>query len=517
MKKISLLIAILLVSLTSCSDFLEDNVTPNRPLEVDIPPRLILPGAQAQTFRTQAITLNRLGSVMTNAWGGNIYQFTNPLALEYSYNFENTTYTGVWDGLYRNVNNFQRIIETTTPNQGNYIAISKILKAHYMQYVVDFYGDAPYFEAFKGQLNLTPSYTDDTVIYSELLKELDEARALIDTPSATAEAVTTDVMLGGDLTKWESLANTIELRIILRQSKLPGYLTSAPTVARLARLDSDNDFVTADVLINPGYSAANDTQQNPFFNANVTDAAGSTSLTNWALFTSSKFFAGVLNGTAGGPTAGVVDGRRARFFRLVGGVVVGTDQGQSASPGQTNLTNPTSRFGPGLTGFVAAGALTAVQAGSSKSGAFMLLSESKFLQSEAAITNLLPSLSGQGQTLFNQGVQASFTYLGGTIGTYLTAIDTKPGFGWTATADKVQAILTQKWIALSGIHGAENYINFTRTGFPIIPISINGANLQPSRPKRLIYPISEYSANSSNVPNLTSNQIVTQGPFWYVP
>jgi hypothetical protein len=36
--------------------------------------------------------MNRLGSVMTNAWGGNIYQFTNPLQVEYSYNFDNNTY-----------------------------------------------------------------------------------------------------------------------------------------------------------------------------------------------------------------------------------------------------------------------------------------------------------------------------------------------------------------------------------------------------------------------------------------
>jgi hypothetical protein len=38
------------------------------------------------------------------------------------------------------------------------------MKAHYMQYIVDLYGDSPYFEAFKGQQNLTPVYTDDAVI-----------------------------------------------------------------------------------------------------------------------------------------------------------------------------------------------------------------------------------------------------------------------------------------------------------------------------------------------------------------
>ncbi len=517
MKKYSIIVALVTLSLTSCNDYLADNITTNRPLNEVIPPRLTLPGAEAQAFRTQAINMNRLGSVMTNAWGGNIYQFTNPLQLEYSYNFDNTTYAAIWDGLYRSVNNFQKIIETPSEHQGNYIAIAKIMKAHYMQYIVDLYGDAPYFEAFKGQSNLTPAYTDDAVIYKELVKELEEARALIKTPAAGTEAVSTDVIFAGNMAKWEQLANTIELRILLRQSKLADAATVTYLATKFADLQASNNFVSSDVLINPGYSSGNDAKQNPFFNSFVRDAAGSTANSTYTLFTASRHFASVLNGSAGGPTDGVIDPRRFRFFASVGGNVVGTDQGQTSLPGQTNATNPTSRFAAGLTGYAGANAAAALIAGSSKSGALMLLSESLFLQAEAVQRGYI---TGIAKTLFDQGVTASFTYLGVTAGTpaaYLLAIDTKPGFGWTASTNKIQAILTQKWIALSGIHGVENYINYTRTGFPVIPGTINGTNLQPSRPKRLIYPISEYNANSANVPNLTSSQIITQGPFWYVP
>jgi hypothetical protein len=66
----------------------------------------------------------------------------------------------------------------------------------------------------------------------------------------------------GDMNKWLKLANTIELRILLRQSKLTDatvtYLNS-----KYAQLQSLNNFVDADVLINPGYSS-NDAKQNPF-------------------------------------------------------------------------------------------------------------------------------------------------------------------------------------------------------------------------------------------------------------
>jgi hypothetical protein len=68
------------------------------------------------------------------------------------------------------------------------------MKAHYMQYIVDLYGDAPYFEAFKDNKYNTTGFIDDAVIYKELVKEL-EARALIAGATSTTEGVTTDIVL----------------------------------------------------------------------------------------------------------------------------------------------------------------------------------------------------------------------------------------------------------------------------------------------------------------------------------
>lgn len=518
-KKILLLLGIVSFSMVSCNDYLDENINPNK-VDIDlVTPKAYLPGAQTTIFRTQATTMNGLGNIMTNAWGSNIYQFTGGNSTEYSFNFNTTTYAGIWNNYYVGINNFQKIIETTYPNQGNYIAIAKILKAHYMQYIVDFYGDAPYFEAWKGQANLTPAYTDDAVIYKELVKELEEARALIDSPSPDAELVTTDVMFDGDMDKWKQFANTIELRILLRQSELTDAATVTYVNSKYADLAAMDNFVTADVLVNPVYSSANDTKQNPFYNVYIRNSAGGTT-TTYNATTASKFFADILNGATGGPTAGVIDGRRNRFFILSGGIVKGVEQGLTASAGQNNTTNPTSRIGLGISGHVAASGpppLTAVQVGSAKAGVVMLLAESLFLQAEAVQRGKLP---GDAQDLFNQGIQASFTYLGATpataAATYTTAIDSKPGFGWSATADKIEAIMTQKWIALNEIHGGENYINYTRTGYPVIPNPIS-ALVYPSRPKRLLYPASEYSTNPDNTPNLGSADVITQGPFWYVP
>jgi hypothetical protein len=61
--------------------------------------------------------------------------------------------------------------------------------------------------SFKGQQNLTPVYTDDAV-YKELIKELEEARALIQNPSATAQGVATDVVFSGDMNKLNLLTQS---------------------------------------------------------------------------------------------------------------------------------------------------------------------------------------------------------------------------------------------------------------------------------------------------------------------
>jgi len=534
MKKIFYSFTILALTLASCSDYVDVNTTTNNPLSEEVPPRLILSGTQLLAFNTQAggTRMNQLGSVLTNSWSGNVNRVTGGYSREFTQNIDNTFYNGIWDGIYLNVNNFQKIIDTERPNQENYIAIAKILKAYYMQYIVDLYGNAPYSQAFRGRENLTPVYDDDRAIYRALVEELEEARDLI-ANSAGAEEAVSDIMLGGDMDKWTSFANTIELRIILRQSNLTDSETVSYRNEKLAELATLNDFITQDVTINPGFSEANDDQQNTFFNDFVADAAG-TAPQNRNFVVASGHIASFLNGAQTVPynTVGLIDPRRFRMFtnpapggvpsNNVGGVIQGdvTIVAGGNAPTDTNL----SRLGIGITGLVngsANGGNTSLQNGSRRNGFVMLASESYFLQSEAAVR--YPAIFAQNaKALFEQGITASFafyspSYVGVTLpaldaAAYISASDSYAGIGWTATSDKIQAIMTQKWLALTGIHGIEPYIDYVRTGYPItpLPLTANG----PTKPKRLFYPLSEYVANSSNVPQLTLPQIFIEGAFW---
>lgn len=96
--------------------------------------------------------------------------------------------------------------------------------------------------------------------------------------------------------------------------------------------------------------------------------------------------------------------------------------------------------------------------------------------------------------------------------------DSKPNFGYSATfttAQKLHAIMYQKWIALMGVNAIESYIDYTRTGYPLTPLSTVAT--QSRKPYRLIYPVSEYVANTANVPNVNANDafvINAFTPFW---
>ena len=72
---------------------------------------------------------------------------------------------------------------------------------------------------------------------------------------------------------------------------------------------------------------------------------------------------------------------------------------------------------------------------------------------------------------------------------------------------KVQCIINQKYLALANWNGFELYIDHLRTGYPNLPLP-DGVT-RPNRPNRMIYPSSEYSTNSSNVPNVTLDEIFT--------
>jgi len=504
------LTAVLATLFAGCNDYLDVNDNPNSPEYGRIPPNLSLSAAQTQSFRIitgdsrnveGGINTNgliQLGNIMTNTWAGNVNSFTNPYSDEFRGNITSSFYSGVWDWGYVSIANFQKIIEYNSEDFDNHKAIAMVLKSFYMQYIVDLYGDVPYTEAFQGGNDSTPAYDDDKQIYRDLADQLDQAVALIESADGSDAAVGgEDEMFSGDMQQWMRFANTIKLRLLIRQSDL----TDAETVAYInGQLDTlvGAEYLNTAVTINPGYNNTNSARQNPFYNTygyGITGVAAG----NRNLVTASEHAADALNPVA--------DPRRGRIWVLQGGVVVGIEQGDDAE-GAPN--NPSS-IGPAFIPVPVGGTNTSV--GSAMDGYVMTLAEVKFLLSEAALKYPSKFPGMDAKALWEQGVQASFDQLeAGSATTYLETVSTLDGFGWDASANKVEAIMTQKWIALMNGNEAESWIDYNRTGFPETPLPLTNNGV--GRPKRLMYPVSEYVGNSANVPQQTAADVFSTGPFW---
>ena len=168
----------------------------------------------------------------------------------------------------------------------------------------------------------------------------------------------------------------------------------------------------------------------------------------------------------------------------------------------------------------------------------ILLAESDFLQAEADVRGIL---NQDAATDFDNGIEASFRYL------YKSPSNTvAPGMNPVAdaqaymaansnsylvnfslastTAEKIEAIITQKYIALNFINGEEAWSEYRRTGYPKTATnalnnpygsfaSVQSQATRPDHlPTRLPYPGSEASSNASNVP--TNINVFTSTIFW---
>jgi hypothetical protein len=504
MKKLKLIIPFIALLLFSCSDYLEVNETANNP--TNVPPNLILAAAHSNSYRTVATTMNELGNVWMNNWGANVNSFTGGYNDEFSLEISNTFYSGIWNSVYLNTANYTNIINSTQPNFENHKAIAKIMKSYYFQYIVDLYGDAPYSEAHQGTANLTPVYDDAQTIYRDLYAKLDEAVNDIQNAPATASTVgSEDVIMNGDMNRWIKFANTLKLRILLRQSNLAAVDGATQTYLneKFAELVADNaQFIGAGeaVTINPGYGNGNDNQQNPFYNRWGKTTDGLSDRQSFNFTRASNHAATFLRGLQPGYSA--VDARVGRLYAPIGAAVVGVKQGDASGTGGTAPTNISS-LGAGLV------------VSASQNGSIMTSSEALLLRAEAIARGYL---AGDADALFNAAIADSYTRLGATgSGTYIGQIATVPGFGYAASAtldDKIKAIMIQKWIALNGIHGIESWIEYTRTGYPRTPLAISAQ--RPSKPNRLMYPNTELIGNSANVPAQTLADVFSTTIFWDV-
>ncbi|WP_321331038.1 SusD/RagB family nutrient-binding outer membrane lipoprotein [uncultured Bacteroides sp.] len=200
--------------MTGCSDFEELNVNPNNPSTV--PANLLLPGIISTAVSAMTGSGNDAAGQFVqhiNYLGGNNESFGR-------YNITGASFREQWNGPMRSVKDINQLLSLAEQNnQPHYKAIGLICKVYVLSLMTDTYGDIPYVEAGRANENGLefPHFQSQEEVYGLMLEDLEAANVLIKNIGAGA-VVSNDILYNGDLGKWRKFANSLKVRILMRES-----------------------------------------------------------------------------------------------------------------------------------------------------------------------------------------------------------------------------------------------------------------------------------------------------------
>jgi hypothetical protein len=504
--KNTLIAAFLVIAATGCKkSWLDVNTNPNQPPSATS--NFVFANAE-NTTAANFVSQHETGAYFSAQWTQSNSYIMNQTIFAYLYTNTDFNY---WDPNFDNLYDYQYVITNAEKDDQKYLkGPARVMKSFLYQQLVDMYGNLPYSKALTGSTNLAPAFDEQKAVYEDLVKQLDTAiTELKANPFASAFA-SSDIIFKGNTTNWIRFANTLKLRILIRQSRVAGrdaYITGE--IAKIVAEGSGLLGAGQDVGINPGFLATAG-KTNPYYDRWGYDANGATrSLGRFPRPTKNLFDMlkaaddtfrlkrmAYARGGENGNNPGVSTAAE------VSSNYVGTPYGVSSG-----FTAPsTSAIGPALI----------VKGQFARNLIIMTAAEAQFLLAEAKERYPSVGFAGTSQSYYEQGVRESFRLVGAT-NTQATALLTsgKVDADWAASTDKIKAIITQKWIATTNYTGMEAWAEYRRTGYPAIPQSLQVPDPN-TRPRRLLYPGTETGSNKVNVDAQGAIDKLTSRLFWDV-
>ncbi len=482
-RKIGLLSALVAATaLSACEkEFLDINKNPNLPLSST--PDLVLPSG----IGSAAYVMSYQYQILGNFWAQNWTQ--SLVASQYKdldrYQVGQDDYDRPWQTLYAgSLNDFKYVSDRATGDSVNYGAIAGLMQAYTYQVLVDGYDKVPFSEALQGNANINPRYDDGQLIYDQLITLINASVAKISSSPTQVDVGASDVIFNGDMDKWRRFANTLKLKIYLRQ------VYARESVARdsIQALYQDGaEFLGAgEDAAMPFVNSTNN--QYPFY---AIEFGGSNIKSN--IIASNTALGYLIDSTA--------DPRVNALYRFPL-TPSGTTTHRGADQGRAGINNT----GEALNLFSRPGELVA---GPTTSFPFISGPESLFLQAEAALRGY--AMGANAKAIYNDAITASFDMYGVTgAGAFLAtpAIDLDQV---TSAEEKLDRLITQKWVALNGRQGFEAWTELRRTGYPsLINPSLSSVLPAGRIPERVPYPLSEAQRNS-NAPAFVRLDV----PVWW--
>lgn len=242
-KKVALVLSVILAS--SCTLELQED--PNAVQINQALPSLLLNSIQRQ-----------LPGVFNaaNSSGGQMTRLVNGAGSVYLNSSTPQTFDGIWSTSYAGVlADANELIKVADANGfARHAGMARVMQAYTLVLLVDFFGDIPFSDAFKGAGNFNPAIDDDAAVYDLALTILDKAKVDLTTNTTTATPAgylnpvaptIQDLYYGGNFTRWVRLANSIRLKIFLNLRLIDQTKAQTGINAILADTSPTGGLITA--------------------------------------------------------------------------------------------------------------------------------------------------------------------------------------------------------------------------------------------------------------------------------
>lgn len=429
--------------------------------------------------------------------------------------------------------NLAEVLKQTGPggyDEGNKVNLrqaSRILRAFLFHRLTDYYGNVPYFEALTAT-NLDgvffPKYDSQQEIYTDLLKELDEASAALSASNPDDGFAAADLYYDGDIAKWKKFGYSLMLRLAMRVSNVDESLASSyvTTAVQGGVFTSNDDNVFVPMSLTPSEW----TNQNGISRAFYPGDGGQPTFL-------SKTLVDFLKGAD--PNTTVDDD--PRLMVISGGIAEWT-------PTEWNVINDDPLAQKGLpngydqTGLDLLEGAPVVQEETYSRINFLLLQddepymlmnygEVEFLLAEAAERGIGSGISGTAESHYNAGVRASMqmytpyaqgdpdaeealTVSDAEVDAYLAT------YPYGGPKPALEMIGEQMWVN-KFFNWWDAWSDYRRTGYPsLTPTNYPGNETGGVIPTRLRYPNSEVANNPNFSDGSTSPDLYTTTVWWDV-
>lgn len=426
----------------------------------------------------------------------------------------------------------QTIFSNTDSTSAEY-AMANIWWVYTFHRVTDYWGPIPYFQAGKVSTPSVP-YDPQDKIYDDFFKRLAAAVAILNQHHGENHFGSYDLIYGGDVDHWIKFANSLRLRLAIRISKVDPARAKTEGEAAYAGGVMTVSAPITDPTANPG---GDDALVNRSTKGN--DGNGLSIMSDWNEFRMSASMESVLKGYN--------DPRMQQYFlpavntNQYDGLRNGLSVNQLTQP--ANNYNNNSHVGKRWSSTNVTdinGNVTGSATSLSTRQNIMCSAEVYFLRAEGAMLGW--NMGGTPQTLYNQGITASFNQWGitdaTTINNYINSTSTPiaPGdflnsppmtnipvlFNTSNPAVQLEQIMTQKWLALYP-DGQEAWADYRRSHVLKLYPVVNSDNPDITNTttqwiRRIPFLLSEYQTNGVEVNkavNLLGGPDKVTTPLWW--